>query len=191
MKTTALLLLIGWAALASSCGQDAASKKMAADTQAQVVASIKQILVTSRDTSSLGPVRTWYQSEVPNIIKLDPGAAAVYRDHATLLQQVATDEPQLTSAPILTAEQSHAIRRTYQKLVDESTANVTQLTSLANSKTTMSEAEQRKFVADLATKEKHQLELTQYFSKRTFFTVNQATQKKKSDEYNLKTYGHY
>jgi hypothetical protein len=191
MKTTALLLLIGWAALASSCGQDAASKKMAADTQAQVVASIKQILVNSRDTSSLGPVRTWYQSEVPNIIKLDPSAAAVYRDHATLLKQVATDEPQFTSAPILTAEQSQSIRRIYQKLVDESTANVNQLTSLANSKTTMSEAEQRKFVGDLAAKEKHQLELTQYFSKRTFFTVNQATQKKKSDEYNLKTYGHY
>jgi len=190
MKASTLLLLAGLATFATSCGQDAASKKMADEAQARVVASIKQILVNTRDTSSLGSVRTWYASEVPNIIKLDPNAAKVYENHATLLKQVAADQLKFSSDPILTPEQGQSILRTYQKLVDESAANVSQLTNLASSKTTMSEAEQRQFVAGLAGKEQHQLELTQYFSKRTAATIEQKTQQKKGRENFQKVWGH-
>lgn len=191
MKTRTLLLA-GLAALATSCGQDAASKKQAADTEARVVASISQVLVQNpAQAGVLGPVHTWYQSEIPNIIKLDPNAAAVYEDHATILKEVATNQTKLASDPILTPEQGQGVRGTYQKLVDESTANVNQLTNLAGSPTTMSEAEQRQLVAGLATKEKHQLQLVQYFTKRTASTIGLKTRQKKSQEYDLQTYGHY
>lgn len=191
MKTLSLLAVIGLAALDTNCGQDAASKKLADDAEARVVASIKQILVqTPSQGDALAPVHTWYQSEVPNIIKLDPGAAAVYQDHATILKEVATNQPKLANDSILTPAQSQGVRVTYQKLVDESTANVAQLTNLASSKTTMSEAEQRQFVAGLATKEKHRLELTQYFSKRTAAIIDQRSRAKKDRDYNLKVWGH-
>jgi hypothetical protein len=192
MKASTLFLLAGLATLGSSCGQDAASKKLADETEARVVASIKQVLVQAPgQADALGPVHTWYQSrEVPNIIKLDPNAAAVYENHATLLRQVATDQPKFSSDPILTPEQGQSIRRTYQKLVDESSANVAQLTNLATSKTTMSEAEQRQFVAGLATKENHQLQLTQYFSKRTAATIEKKTQQKKGNEHFKSVWGH-
>ena len=191
MKACNLFLLAGLATLATSCGQDAASKKLADDTEARVVASIKQVLVQGPAQGDFtSQVHTWYQSEVPNIIKLDPSAAAVYENHATILKEVATNETKLASDPILTPEQGQGVRATYQKLVDESTTNVQQLTNLARSKTTMSEAEQRQFVAGLATKENHQLQLVQYFSKRTAATIDQKTRQKKSREYNQKVWGH-
>jgi hypothetical protein len=189
MRSPTLFLFAGLAVLATNCGPDAASKKLATDAEAQVVASIKQILINTRDTASLGSVRTWYQSEVPNIIKLDPGAAAVYRDHVAILAEAANG-PKLSSDPILTPPQAQSIRSGYQKLVDESTANVAQLTNLASSKTAMSEAEQRKFVTDLASKENHQLQLTRYFTKRTAGTIDLKTRQQKSREYNQKVWGH-
>ena len=191
MKARTFFLLAGLATLATSCGQDAASKKLADETEAQVVASIKQVLVQApAQADALGPVHTWYQSsEVPNIIKLDPGAAAVYRDHAAILQEVATNQSKLASDPILTPAQGQGIRSGYQKLVDESTGNVAQLTNLASSKTTMSEAEQRKFVADLAGKENHQLQLVQYYGKRTQAAIDQKVQQEKHHEYNRKVWG--
>lgn len=192
MKATALFLLAGLATLATSCGPDAASKKLADDTEARVVASIKQVLVQSPGQGDYtSQVHTWYQSEVPNLIKLDPGAAAVYQDHAAILKEVATNQPKFANDPILSPEQGRGVRGTYQKLVDESTANVQQLTNLASNKTTMSEAEQRQLVASLATKENHQLQLVQYFSKRTAATIDLKTRQKKSQDYDLKTYGHY
>lgn len=191
MKASAFLLLAGLATLATSCGQDAASKKLAADTEARVVASIKQVLVQNPGQGEYtNQVHTWYQSEVPNIIKLDPGAAAVYQDHAILLKEVATNESKLASDPILSPEQGQGVRGTYQKLVDESTANVQELTNLASSKTTMSEAEQRQFVAGLATKENHQLQLVQYFSKRTAAIIDQRTREKKGRELDRQLFGH-
>ena len=191
MKTRTLFLLTGLATLATGCGQDTASKKLADDTEARVVASIKQVLIQNPNQGdALGPVHTWYQSnEVPNIIKLDPNAAKVYEDHAALLQEVATTQPKLTAQPILTADQAQSIRGKYQKLVDESTGNVSQLTNLASSKTTMSEAEQRKFVADLAGKEDHQLQLVQYYGKRTQAAIDQKVQQEKHHEYNRKVWG--
>jgi len=185
------LLLASLATLATSCSQDAASKKLADETEARVVASIKQVLVQNpAQGDALGPVHTWYQSsEVPNIIKLDPGAAAVYRDHASILQEVATTQPKLVNQPILNADQAQSIRSKYQKLVDESSANVAQLTNLASSKTTMSEAEQRKFVTDLASKENHQLQLVQYYGKRAQAAIGQKVQQEKHHDYNRKVWG--
>jgi hypothetical protein len=190
MRIPALFLFAGLATLATSCGQDAASKKQAADTEARVVASITQVLqrTTSRD-SALGPVRTWYQSEVPNIIKLDPHAASVYEDHAALMQEVATTQPKLLAQPVVTPTQAQSVRRMYLKLVDESLTNVSELTNLASSKTTMSEAEQRKFVADLAGKENHQLQLVQYYGKRTQAAIDQRVQQEKHHKYMQKTWG--
>jgi hypothetical protein len=192
MKASTLLLIFGLASLGTSCGQDAASKKLADETEARVVASIKQVLVQAPAQGEiLGQAHTWYQSsEVPNIIKLDPGAEAVYRDHAAILQEVATNQSKLASDPILTPAQGQGIRSGYQKLVDESSANVAQLTNLASNKTTMSEAEQRTFVGELAKKENHQLELVRYFTRRTASTIDLKTRQKKSDEANIKMWGH-
>jgi hypothetical protein len=192
MKASTLLLIVGLASLGTSCGQDAASQKLADETEARVVASIKQVLVQAPAQGEvLGQAHTWYQSsEVPNIIKLDPGAEAVYRDHAAILQEVATNQSKLASDPILTPAQGQGIRSGYQKLVDESSVNVAQLTNLASNKTTMSEAEQRTFVGELAKKENHQLELVRYFTRRTASTIDLKTRQKKSDEANIKMWGH-
>ncbi|RZJ60558.1 MAG: hypothetical protein EOO58_02825 [Hymenobacter sp.] len=134
-------------------------------------------------------MHTWYQSEVPNIIKLDPNAAAVYRDHAAILQEVATNQTKLATDPILTPAQGQGVRTMYQKLVDESTANVQQLTLMASDKTTMSEAEQRQFVAGVADKEKKQLELVRYYTKRTAFGIDQETRKKNQKKINREVWG--
>ena len=190
MKLNALLLFAGLATLATSCGQDAASKKLADEAEARVVASIKQVLVQApAQEGALNPVHTWYQSEVPNIIKLDPNAAAVYRDHAAILQEVATNQTKLATDPILTPAQGQGVRTMYQKLVDESTANVQQLTLMASDKTTMSEAEQRQFVAGVADKEKKQLELVRYYTKRTAFGIDQETRKKNQKKINREVWG--
>lgn len=191
MKASTLLLLAGLATLATSCGQDAASKKLADEAEARVVASIKQVLVQApAQGGALDPVHTWYQSsEVPNIIKLDPGAAKVYQDHAAILQEVATNQSKLASDPILTPAQGQGIRSGYQKLVDESTGNVAQLTNLASSKTTMSEAEQRTFVGELAKKEDHQLELVKYFTRRSAAIIDRETRSEKQHKYNREVLG--
>lgn len=191
MKASTLLLLAGLATLGTSCGQDAASKKLADETEARVVASIKQVLVQAPAQGEvLGQAHTWYQSsEVPNIIKLDPGAEAVYRDHAAILQEVATNQSKLASDPILTPAQGQGIRSGYQKLVDESAGNVAQLTNLASSKTTMSEAEQRTFVGELAKKENHQLELVKYFTRRSAAIIDRETRSEKQHKYNREVLG--
>jgi hypothetical protein len=77
----------------------------------------------------------------------------------------------------------------YQKLVDESTANVQQLTLMATGKTTMSEAEQRQFVAGVADKEKKELELVRYFTKRTAFGIDQETRKKNQKKFDREVWG--
>jgi hypothetical protein len=191
MKASTLLLLAGLATLGTSCGQDAASKKLADEAEARVVASIKQVLVQApAQAGALDPVHTWYQSsEVPNIIKLDPGAEAVYKAHASILQEVAANETKLASDPILTPTQGQGIRSGYQKLVDESAANVAQLTNLASSKTTMSEAEQRTFVGELAKKQNHQLELVKYFTRRTAAVIDRETRSEKQHKYNREVLG--
>jgi hypothetical protein len=191
MKASTLLLLAALATLSTSCGQDAASKKLADEAEARVVASIKQVLVQApAQAGALDPVHTWYQSsEVPNIIKLDPGAEAVYKAHASILQEVATNETKLASDPILTPAQGQGVRSGYQKLVDESSANVAQLTNLASSKTTMSEAEQRTFVGELAKKETHQLELVKYFTRRTAGIIDKETRSEKQHKYNREVLG--
>jgi hypothetical protein len=181
----------GLATLGTSCGQDAASKKLADEAEARVVASIKQVLVQApAQAGALDPVHTWYQSsEVPNIIKLDPGAEAVYKAHASILQEVAANETKLASDPILTPTQGQGIRSGYQKLIDESAANVAQLTNLASSKTTMSEAEQRTFVGELAKKQNHQLELVKYFTRRTAAVIDRETRSEKQHKYNREVLG--
>jgi hypothetical protein len=190
MKLNAFLLLASLATLATNCGQDAASKKLADETEARVVASIKQVLVQApAQGAALDPVHAWYQSEVPNIIKLDPNAEAVYRDHAAILQEVAANQPKLATDPILTPAQGQGVRTMYQKLVDESSANVQQLTLMATGKTTMSEAEQRQFVAGVADKEKKELELVRYFTKRTAFGINQETRKKNQKKFDREVWG--
>jgi hypothetical protein len=191
MKASTLLLLAGLAIVGTSCGQDAASKKLADETEARVVASIKQVLVQApAQAGALDLVHTWYQSsEVPNIIKLDPGAEAVYKAHASILQEVATNQTKLASDPILTPAQGQGIRSGYQKLVDESAGNVAQLTNLASAKTTMSEAEQRTFVSELAKKQSHQLELVRYFTRRSAAVIDQKTRSEKQHKYNREVLG--
>jgi hypothetical protein len=153
------------------------------------VARIQQLLVQTSDQGTVAHAHTWYQSEVPNIIKLDPNAAKVYEDHAAILQEVATNQSKLSNDPILTPAQAQGIRSGYQKLVDESAASVAQLTNLANSKTTLSEAEQRTFVGGLAAKENRQLALVKYFTRRSAAVIDQETRKKNQKKINREVWG--
>lgn len=193
MKATALLLLASLALV--SCGEDAASKKLAADTEARVTASIQQMLVQAGDkagtTAYINVVHNWYQSDVPNLVKLNPKTESIYQTHAAILQEVAANEPQLVKHTILTPAQAQGIRDGYQKLVKESEGRVQELSALASSETTMSEAEQLKYVSDLADKQTHHLALVKYFTKRTANTLALKEQEKKGREYRLKTWGHY
>ncbi|GGF27193.1 hypothetical protein [Hymenobacter cavernae] len=191
MKTTSLFLLASL--LFASCGQDAASKKLASDQEAHVTASIKQIykLGGEKATASFGPLlHEWYQSEVPNTIKLNPRVANIYETHAAILQEVAANGPKLTKAEVISVEQAQGIRSQYKSLVNQSTSNVQELSNLATSGTSMSEAEQLKYVSDLEEKEKHQLALVQYYSRRTAAAIAQKEQKLKHQKYNREMWGH-
>ncbi|MDF7815105.1 hypothetical protein [Hymenobacter sp. YC55] len=193
MKTTALFLLAGL--LLSSCGEDAASKKLASDTEARVTASIQQMLTQAGDkagtTSYINVVHNWYQSKVPNLVKLNPKTATIYETHAAILQEVAANEPKLVKHALVTPEQAEGIRTGYKKLVDESAARVQELSALATSETTMSEAEQLKYVSDLAEKQTHHLALVKYYTRRTANTLTLKEQKQKGEQYRLENFGHY
>ncbi|UOQ69574.1 hypothetical protein [Hymenobacter volaticus] len=192
MKTTAMLLLASLAL--ASCGEDAASKKLAADTEARVTASIQQLLTQAGDkagtTSYINVVHNWYQSEVPNLVKLNPKTATIYQTHAAILQEVAANEPQLVKHAIVTPEQAEGIRSGYKKLVDESAARVQELSALATSKTTMSEAEQLKYVSDLAEKQTHHLALVKYYTKRTANTLARKQQDETNKRLMRNMWGH-
>jgi type II secretory pathway predicted ATPase ExeA len=193
MKTIALFLLTSL--LLSSCGEDAASKKLAADTEARVTASIQQLLGQAGDpagtTAFVQVVHNWYQSEVPNQIKLNPKTEAIYRTHAAILQEVAANEPKLVQHAAVTPAQAEGIKTKYQQLVAESAARVQELTALATSKTSMSEAEQLKYVSDLADKQTHHLALVRYYSKKMANTLALKEQEQKGRQYRLETFGHY
>ena len=184
MKTPYSFLLSGLLLLAS-CGQDAASK----ETEARVTASIRQLLVQPQDTAYVQVVHTWYKSDVPNTIKLNPKAETIYRTHAEILQEVAAQEPKLVANPVATPEQAQGIRKGYKKLVDESTTNVQELSSLAAG-TSMSEAEQLKYVSDLADKQTHQLSLIKYFGRRTAATLAQKEQQATNKRLMRAMWGH-
>jgi len=184
MKPAYLFVLSGLLLL-SSCGQDAASK----EAEARVTASIKQLLVQAKDSSYVQVVHTWYKSDVPNTIKLNPKAEIIYRTHAEILEEVATQEPKLVAHPMVLVDQAQGIRTGYKKLVDESTANVQELSNLATSGTSMSEAEQLKYVSDLADKETHQLALIKYYGKRTATALAQKQQKEQHHKYMRETWG--
>ena len=183
MKTPYLLALSGLLLL-TSCGQDAASR----DAEARVVAAIQQTLGTGH-APFVNELHTWYQSDVPNTIKLNPKTESIYRTHAEILQEAATQEPKLIDHPMASVEQGQGIRAGYKKLVDESAANVQELTNLATSGTSMSEAEQLKYVSDLADKETHQLALVKYYGKRTAAALAQKQQRQQHHKYMRETWG--
>jgi hypothetical protein len=193
MKTTALFLLASLAL--ASCGEDAASKKLAAATEARVTASIQQLLVQAGDkagtTAYVQVVHNWYQSEVPNLIKLHPKTETIYETHAAILQEVAANEPKLVKHAMVTPAQAEGIHDGYQKLVKESEGRVQELSALATSETSMSEAEQLKYVSDLADKQTHHLALVKYYTKRTANILALKEQQQKGRAYRLKTWGHY
>ncbi|WP_324680145.1 hypothetical protein [Hymenobacter sp. GOD-10R] len=184
MKTTSLFLLASLL-LATSCGQDAASK----EAEARVTASIQQLLGSGNPTY-INVLHTWYQSDVPNLIKLNPKTESIYRTHAEILQEASTQEPKLVQHKIVTNAQAQGIRSMYKKLVDESAANVQELSALATSKTSMSEAEQLKYVSDLADKEQHQLALVKYYGKKTAYTIAQKEQQATNKRLMMQMWGH-
>lgn len=192
MKPTALLLLASL--LFSSCGEDAASKKLASDTEARVTASIQQQLTQAGDkagtTSYINVVHNWYQSEVPNLVKLHPKTATIYETHAAILQEIAANEPKLIKHAVVTPEQAEGIRSGYKKLVDESAARVKELSTLATSETTMSEAEQLKYVSDLAEKQTHHLALVKYYTKRTANSLARKQQDETNKRLMRNMWGH-
>ncbi|GAB2452508.1 hypothetical protein GCM10011375_39540 [Hymenobacter qilianensis] len=185
MKATYLIALSSLL-LFPSCGQDAASK----EAEARVVASIQQTLGTT-NTSYVKEVHTWYQSDVPNLIKLNPKTETIYQTHAAILQEVATQEPKLTANKILTPEQAEGIRAKYKQLSEESAARVQELSALATSKTTMSEADQLKYVSELADKQTRHLALVRYYTKRTANTIAQKERQATTKRLMMQEFGHY
>lgn len=183
MKTIPIILLAGLTLL-WGCGQDAASK----DAEARVIAAIQQTLGKA-DPQYVQALHTWYQSDVPNTIKLNPKTENIYRTHAELLREAATQEPKLVDHPMTSVDQAQGIRAGYKKLVDESAANVQELTNLATNGTSMSEAEQLKYVSDLADKETHQLALVKYYGKRTAAALAQKQQQQQHHKYMRETWG--
>ncbi|MBC6992502.1 hypothetical protein [Hymenobacter sp. BT491] len=184
MKPTYLVVLSGLL-LFSSCGQDAASK----EAEARVIASIQQTLGNT-NTSFVNVVHTWYQSDLPNTVKLNPKTESIYRDHAAILQEVATQEPRLTANPILTPEQAEGIRTKYKQLADESAANVQELSVLAGGTTSMTETEQLTYVSNLASKQAHQLALVRYYTKKTAATIAQKEQEATTKRLMMQEFGH-
>jgi hypothetical protein len=134
-------------------------------------------------------VHTWYKSDVPNTVKLHPKAEAIYRDHAAILQEEATQAPKLTANKILTPDQAEGIRAKYKQLSEESAANVQELSVLANG-TTMSEAEQLIYVSNLAAKQAHQLALVRYYTKKTAATIAQKEQEETTKHLMMQEFGH-
>jgi DNA-binding ferritin-like protein len=185
MKAPYLIALFSLLLL-PSCGQDAASK----EAEARVVASIQQTLGTT-NTSYVNQVHTWYQSDVPNLIKLHPKTETIYQTHAAILQEVATQEPKLTANKILTPEQAEGIRAKYKQLSEESAARVQELSALATSTTTMSEADQLKYVSDLADKQTRHLALVRYYTKRTGNTIAQKERQATTKRLMMQEFGHY
>ncbi len=184
MKTASLFLFTG-VLLLYGCGQDAASK----EAEARVTASIQQTLGTT-NTSYVNEVHTWYQSDVPNLIKLHPKTESIYQTHAAILQEVASNEPQLLKHPVVTPEQAQGISAKYKQLVDESAARVQELSALATSKTTMSESEQLKYVSDLADKQTRHLALVQYYTKRTASILARKQQDETNKRLTRDMWGH-
>ncbi|SMB80951.1 hypothetical protein SAMN00120144_3619 [Hymenobacter roseosalivarius DSM 11622] len=184
MKAPTLFLLASLL-LATSCGQDAASK----EAEARVVASIQQTLGNT-NTSYVNVVHSWYQSDVPNLIKLHPKTESIYQTHAAILQEVATNEPKLVKHALVTADQAKGIHSMYQKLVDESAANVQELSALATSKTSMSEAEQLNYVNTLAAKQTHQLDLIRYYGKKTAGTLAKKEREETTKRLMMQEFGH-
>ncbi|GAB3307680.1 hypothetical protein [Hymenobacter tenuis] len=189
-----LVWALALASLFTNCGPDAASQKLADDAEARVAAAVQRIMAQVPDkaatTNYLSVVHSWYQSEVPNTIKLNPKTERIYQAHAEILQEVAANEPKLIEQPAVTVNQAQGIRSGYKKLVDESTANVGELSALANGKTTMSEADQLHYVSELADKQTKQLALVKYFTKRTAAGLAQLQQQETNKKLMRSTWGH-
>ncbi|QNE42230.1 hypothetical protein F1C16_21630 (plasmid) [Hymenobacter sp. NBH84] len=184
MKTPYFFMLSSLLLL-SSCGQDAASK----EAEARVITTIQQTLGTGH-TTFVNELHTWYQSDVPNTVKLNPKTESIYRDHAAILQEVATQEPKLTANPILTPAQAAGIRDKYKQLSQESAANVQELSVLAGGTTSMSEAEQLTYVSNLAAKQAHQLALVRYYTKKMAATLLQKERQATTKRLMMQEFGH-
>lgn len=183
MKTTALFLFVSL--LLSSCGQDAASK----EAEARVSASIQQLLGTSNPTY-INVVHNWYQSDVPNLIKLNPKTESVFQAHAAMLQEQAKQLPTLSKHPMVQPAEARDIAEVYERAILRSNERVTELTQLMQAKTSMSEAEQLKYVSDLADGQRQALDRLQLYAERKTVTLARRVQKEKTRKYNQRMWGH-
>lgn len=172
------------ATLLQACGDDAATKKI----EATVTAAITQKLGNGHDTY-VQQVHTWYQSDVPNLIKLSPKTEAIYKSHADILQEVATHEPRLVQLKGVTPAQAGAVHIGYQKLVGESASRVEELSALAQNGTSMSEAEQLQYVSDLADKQTHHLALVRYYTQRMEKAIARMAQQENDRKYRQQMFG--
>ncbi|QNP54430.1 hypothetical protein H9L05_21900 (plasmid) [Hymenobacter qilianensis] len=66
-----------------------------------------------------------------------------------------------------------------------------ELSALATSKTTMSEADQLKYVSELADKQTRHLALVRYYTKRTANTIAQKERQATTKRLMMQEFGHY
>ena len=183
MKPTALFLFASL--LLSSCGQDAASK----EAEARVSASIQQLLGTS-NPAYINVVHNWYQSDVPNLIKLNPKTESIFQAHAALVQEQTRQLPVLSKHPMVKPGEATAMAGVYERAIAESNERVTELSQLAQAKTSMSEAEQLRYVSELADRQKQTLGLVQRYGQSKTATLAQRVAREKTRQYNLRMWGH-
>lgn len=185
--------LLSLVALLPAC-QDAAVTKQTQEIETRVVASITRALADSVDqpatTYVVTTLHTWYQSKVPNTIKLNPKTEGIYTTHAAILKEAARQSARFAQHPGLSPERKTSIAAGYQKLVDASTANITELTNLATSGSSMSEAEQLQYVSTLADKETRQLALVKYYGQRTSSQLARVEQARRDEELKHKAWGY-
>ena len=177
----------------SAC-QEAATRKQTTEMETRVVASVTRSLADSvaqpATTYLVTQLHTWYQSAVPNTVKLNPKTEGIYATHAAILKEAATQSARFAKYPALSSAQKGRIAADYQNLVATSTANLRELTSLATSGTTMSEAEQLEYVAKLAERETHQLALVTYYGRRTSSQLARVEQAHRDQKITHKTWGY-
>lgn len=187
------LSILSLAALLPAC-QDAAVTRQTKETETRVVASITRDLTDSvaqpATTYVVSTLHTWYQSKVPNTIKLNPKTEGIYTTHAAILKEATRQTARFAQHPTLSPERKTSIAAAYQKLVDASTANITELTNLATSGSSMSEAEQLQYVSTLADKEAHQLSLVKYYGRRTSSQLARDEQARVDEELKHKAWGY-
>ena len=107
-----------------------------------------------------------------------------------MLQEQAKQLPTLSKHPMVQPAEARDIAEVYERAILRSNERVTELTQLMQAKTSMSEAEQLKYVSDLADGQRQALDRLQLYAERKTVTLARRVQKEKTRKYNQRMWGH-